>query len=122
MRKYLLALLFVITFSCTQDSIEDIQMIPNESLTINLDEGIKLENYIVTDEVLMNLKVSKSGRYDVKIKDISGNIVSKEVIDLKLGSNVHKLYVKVLPKSSYTVELIDGSNKLIGTEIFSMQN
>ena len=122
MKKYLLALLFVITFSCTQDSIEDIQAIPNESLTINLDEGIKLENYIVTDEVLMNLKVSKSGRYDVKIKDISGNIVSKEVIDLKLGSNVHKLYVKVLPKSSYTVELIDESNKLIGTEIFSMQN
>jgi hypothetical protein len=122
MKKYLLALLLVITFSCTQDPIEDIQAIPNESLAINLDEGIKLENYIVTEEVLMNLKVSKSGRYDVKIKDISGNIVSKEVIDLKLGSNVHKLYVKVLPKSSYTVELMDGSNKLIGTEIFSMQN
>jgi hypothetical protein len=122
MRKYLAASLIIIMFSCTQDSIEDIQMIPNESLAINLDEGIKLENYIVIDEVSMNLKVSKSGRYDVKIKDLTGNIISKEVIDLKLGSNIHKLYVKVLPKSSYTVELIDESNKLIGTEIFSMQN
>ena len=93
MRKYLVASLLIITLSCTQDSIEDIQMIPNESLTINLNEGIKLENYIVTDEVSMNLKVSKSGRYDVKIKDITGNVVSKEVIDLKLGSNIHKLYV-----------------------------
>jgi len=122
MKKYLVSALIIIAFSCTQDVIEDVQAIPNESLSINLDEGIKLENYIVIDEVLMNLKVSKSGRYNVKIKDITGNIISKEVIDLKLGSNIHKLYVKVLPKSSYTVELIDGSNKLIGTEIFSMQN
>ena len=122
MRKYIAAALIVITFSCTQDPIEDIQMIPNESLSINLHEGIKLENYIVTDEVSVNLKVAKSGNYKVVIKDISGNVVSKENIDLKLGSNIHKVYVKVLPISSYTVELVDQSNKLIGTEIFSMQN
>ena len=122
MRKYIIALVFVTAFSCTQDSIEDIQMIPNESLAINLDQGIKLESYIVTDDVSMNLKVSKSGGYNVVVKDIDGDVVSKESIDLKLGSNIHKLYVKVLPKSSYTVELIDESNKLIGIEIFSMQN
>ena len=122
MKKYIAAALIVIAFSCTQDPIEDVQMIPNESLSINLDEGIKLENYIVTDEVSVNLKVAKSGNYKVVIKDISGNVVSKENIDLKLGSNIHKVYVKVLPISSYTVELVDQSNKLIGTEIFSMQN
>ena len=122
MRKYIVASLLIITFSCTQDSIEDIQMIPNESLAINLDQGIKLESYIVTDDVSMNLKVSKSGGYNVVVKDIDGDVVSKESIDLKLGSNIHKLYVKVLPKSSYTVELIDSSNNLIGIEIFSMQN
>ena len=122
MKKYIAAALIVIAFSCTQDPIEDIQMISNESLSINLDEGIKLENYIVTDEVSINLKVAKSGNYKVVIKDISGNVVSKENIDLKLGSNIHKVYVKVLPISSYTVELVDQSNKLIGTEIFSMQN
>ena len=122
MRKYIAVALIVIAFSCTQDPIEDIQMIPNESLSINLDEGIKLENYIVTDEVSVNLKVAKSGNYKVVIKDITGNVVSKENIDLKLGSNIHKVYVKVLPISSYTVELVDKSNKLIGTEIFSMQN
>ena len=70
----------------------------------------------------MNLKVSKSGSYVVVVKDIDGDVVSKESIDLRLGSNIHKLYVKVLPKSSYAVELIDSSNNLIGTEIFSMQN
>ena len=122
MRKYIAVALIVIAFSCTQDPIEDIQMISNESLSINLDEGIKLENYIVTDEVSVNLKVAKSGNYKVVIKDITGNVVSKENIDLKLGSNIHKVYVKVLPISSYTVELVDQSNKLIGTEIFSMQN
>ena len=122
MRKYIIAILLATAFSCTQDTIEDAQIVPNESLAINLEQGIKLESYIVTNDVSMNLKVSKSGSYVIVVRDIDGDVVSKEAIDLRLGSNIHKLYVKVLPKSSYTVELIDGSNNLIGTEIFSMQN
>jgi hypothetical protein len=122
MRKHIIAALLVTAFSCTQDTIEDTQIVPNESLTINLDQGIKLESYIVTSDVSMNLKVSKSGTYGVVVKDIDGDVVSKESIDLRIGSNIHKLYVKVLPNSSYTVELVDSSNNLIGTEIFSMQN
>ena len=122
MKKYLVSALIIIAFSCTQDVIEDVQMIPNESLSINLDEGIKLENYIVTDQVSVNLKVSKSGNYKVAIENIAGNVVSKENIELKLGSNIHKIYVKALPISSYTVKLIDESGRLIGVEIFSMQN
>jgi hypothetical protein len=122
MRKYIIAMLLVTAFSCTQDTIEDTQIVSDESLTINMDQGIKLESYIVTSDVSMNLKVSKSGTYGVVVKDIDGDVVSKESIDLRLGSNIHKLYVKVLPNSSYTVELVDSSNNLIGTEIFSMQN
>ena len=122
MKKYLVSALIIIAFSCTQDVIEDAQMIPNESLSINLDEGIKLENYIVTDQVSVNLKVNKSGNYKVTIENIAGNVISKENIELKLGSNIHKIYVKALPVSSYTVKLIDESGRLIGVEIFSMQN
>ena len=122
MKKYLVSALIIIAFSCTQDVIEDVQMIPNESLSINLDEGIKLENYIVTDQVSVNLKVNKSGNYKVVIENIAGNVVSKENIELKLGSNIHKIYVKALPISSYTVKLTDESGRLIGIEIFSMQN
>ena len=122
MKKYLLSALIIIAFSCTQDVIEDVQMIPNESLSINLDEGIKLENYIVTDQVSVNLKVNKSGNYKVAIENIAGNVISKENIELKLGSNIHKIYVKALPVSSYTVKLTDESGRLIGVEIFSMQN
>ena len=122
MRKYLVSALIIIAFSCTQDVIEDVQMIPNESLSINLDEGIKLENYIVTDQVSVNLKVNKSGNYKVSIENIAGNVISKENIELKLGSNIHKIYVKALPVSSYTVKLTDESGRLIGVEIFSMQN
>jgi len=122
MKKYLVSALIIIAFSCTQDVIEDVQMIPNESLSINLDEGIKLENYIVTDQVSVNLKVNKSGNYKVAIENIAGNVVSKENIELKLGSNIHKIYVKALPVSSYTVKLTDESGRLIGVEIFSMQN
>ena len=122
MKKYLVSALIIIAFSCTQDVIEDAQMIPNESLSINLDEGIKLENYIVTDQVSVNLKVNKSGNYKVAIENIAGNVVSKENIELKLGSNIHKIYVKALPISSYTVKLTDESGRLIGIEIFSMQN
>ena len=122
MKKYLVSALIIIAFSCTQDVIEDVQMIPNESLSINLDEGIKLENYIVTDQVSVNLKVNKYGNYKVAIENIAGNVVSKENIELKLGSNIHKIYVKALPISSYTVKLPDESGRLIGIEIFSMQN
>ena len=122
MKKYLVSALIIITFSCTQDVIEDVQMIPNESLSINLNEGIKLENYIVTDQVSVNLKVGKSGNYKVAIENIAGNVISKENIELKLGSNIHKIYVKALPVSSYTVKLTDESGRLIGVEIFSMQN
>ena len=122
MKKYLVSALIIIAFSCTQDVIDDVQMIPNESLSINLDEGIKLENYIVTDQVSVNLKVNKSGNYKVAIENIAGNVVSKENIELKLGSNIHKIYVKALPISSYTVKLTDESGRLIGVEIFSMQN
>ena len=122
MKKYLVSALIIIAFSCTQDVIDDVQMIPNESLSINLDEGIKLENYIVTDQVSVNLKVNKSGNYKVAIENIAGNVVSKENIELKLGSNIHKIYVKALPISSYAVKLIDESDRLIGIEIFSMQN
>ena len=122
MKKYLVSALIIIAFSCTQDVIEDVQMIPNESLSINLDEGIKLENYIVTDQVSVNLKVGKSGNYKVAIENIAGSVVSKENIELKLGSNIHKIYVIALPISSYTVKLTDESGRLIGVEIFSMQN
>jgi hypothetical protein len=122
MKKYLVSALIIVAFSCTQDVIEDVQMIPNESLSINLDEGIKLENYIVTDQVSVNLKVNKSGNYKVSIENIAGNVISKENIELKLGSNIHKIYVKALPVSSYTVKLTDESGRLIGVEIFSMQN
>ena len=122
MKKYLVSALIIIAFSCTQDVIDDVQMVPNESLSINLDEGIKLENYIVTDQVSVNLKVNKSGNYKVTIENIAGSVVSKENIELKLGSNIHKIYVKALPISSYTVKLIDESGRLIGVEIFSMQN
>ena len=122
MRKYLVSALIIIAFSCTQEVIDDVQMIPNESLSINLDEGIKLENYIVTDQVSVNLKVNKSGNYKVAIENIAGSVVSKENIELKLGSNIHKIYVKALPVSSYTVKLTDESGRLIGIEIFSMQN
>lgn len=117
MRKLLICLLFV---SCTVDPIED-AYVP-EPLAISLDKGIKLENYIVTDQVLVNAKVDRSGQYSIKIKDISGSVVSKEVIDLKIGSNIHKVYVKVLPVSSYSVELFSESGELIGTEVFSIKN
>lgn len=117
MRKLLICLLFV---SCTVDPVED--MYVAESLAISLDKGVKLESYIVTDEVLMNVKVDRSGQYGIKIKDITGSVVSKEVIDLRIGSNIHKLYVKVLPVSSYSVELVSDSGELIGTEVFSIKN
>ena len=118
MKKYLA--LSLLLFSCTADTID--YELPSEVLSIGQDQGIKLESYVVTEAVSINLKVNQNGYYSVLIKNISGSVVSKERISLSSGDNIHKVYVGVLPVSSYSVELVDEDYKLIGTEVFSMQN
>ena len=125
MKKLLfISLLLSLTLSsCMRDEI--FEPIVNEvpkSLEIAEIQGIKLESTIVNDEVNMNVKLSYSGTYRIKIRDIGRNLVSQEQIDAKVGDNILKVYVKSLPSDSYTIELTDSNNEVIGLTTFVVQH
>ena len=125
MKKLLfISLLLSLTLSsCMKDEI--FEPIVNEvpkSLEIAAVQGIKLESTIVTDEVNMNVKLSYTGTYRIKIRDIGRNLVSQEQIDAKVGDNILKVYVKSLPSDSYTIELTDSTNEVIGLTTFVVQH
>jgi len=125
MKKLLfISLLLSLTLSsCMKDDI--FEPIVNEvpkSLEIAAVQGIKLESTIVSDEVNMNVKLSYTGTYRIKIRDIGRNLVSQEQIDAKVGDNILKVYVKSLPSDSYTIELTDSTNEVIGLTTFVVQH
>lgn len=64
----------------------------------------------------MNVKLPYSGQYRVRLKDIKGTLVSQEIITANMGDNLLKVYVSTLPKSSYTITLVDLDNKVLGVE------
>jgi hypothetical protein len=119
MKKLLVLLSLVVLSGCMADDIfEPVNTIVPESLEIMDIQGLKLESVIVSEEVQMNVKLSKSGEYRIKIRDIGKNLVSQEKITGELGDNILKVYVSSLPKDSYTIELVDGNNDILGISTF----
>ena len=114
--KKLIGLVLILFFSCQKD-IDTFTYIP-DALEIPEVSGIKLENYIVTDKVQVNVKLPNDGQYRIKIFDFTNKLVSQELINGDKGDNVLNVYVNALPPSSYTVSLYD-NNKLIGKEFFT---
>lgn len=120
----LFAILLVLGTKCTSDSYEftDYTYVP-EALVIEEPQGIKLENYVVDNQVDINVKLPVDGIYRIKIIDLSGKMVSQEKLTAKKGDNILKIYVNALPVSSYEVQLLDDeTNLLLGTELFAMKN
>lgn len=120
--KKLLSILFVFTLivGCSKDDVfvEPVQ----NNLQIKDLIGIKLENVFVTDKVSMNVKLETAGTVRIKIKDLSGEMVSQEKIDVVAGDNILSIYTKSLPKSSYTIELCDINNTVLGTTVFVIKD
>ena len=123
MKKHLLYTLFALTAitSCAKDEfyVGDIYNLVPESLVIKENAGLKLENYIVKDQVNVNVKLPSQGVYRIRIEDISGKVVSQEKITAAQGDNMLKVYVNALPKSSYTLKVTTEFNQKIGDQIFS---
>ena len=120
----LFAILLVLGTKCTSDSYEyaDFTYVP-KALVIEEPQGIKLENYVVDNQVDINVKLPVDGIYRIKIIDLSGKMVSQEKLTAKKGDNILKIYVNALPVSSYEVQLLDDeTNLLLGTELFAMKN
>lgn len=124
MKKLLTLVITLLVVSCMKDDLQDITpytVVP-ESLVISEQSGIKLTNYLVSDEVLINVKLPTEGTYRIKIRDISNKVVSQEKLHGDQGDNILKIYVRTLPISSYTVELLTDSNKIIGRQVFGILN
>ena len=123
-QKIYYTVLFSLFLACTPDydiEPQPYSFIP-EALQIIEPTGIKLENYVVEGQVDINVKLPQDGDYRIKIKDITGKLVSQEKLTAKQGDNILKIYVNALPVSSYTVELLNTSNVLLGKQLFAMKN
>ena len=121
MKKLILVVLVIIGFAaCTKDDmlIEPTQQIKSE-LQIQNSVGIKLETPFVTSEVSMNVKMETAGSVTIKIFDIANRVVSKEVMNVKAGDNILKVYTSALPSSGYRIGLFDASGKQLGITDFN---
>jgi hypothetical protein len=65
----------------------------------------------------MNVKLDTSGNYYIKIRDIQGKVVAKELVKGKVGDNLFTVYTSTLPKSSYKLELYLENEKVGFTTI-----
>lgn len=120
MKKYLVLLGLLLVVSCFREDTEEFySLYVPKNLEISELFGLKLENYIVEDEVAMNVKLPESSTYRVKILDIENTIISQEKIQGNEGDNILKVYVKSLPHSSFTIVLENEFGDQLGSEIFS---
>jgi hypothetical protein len=121
MKKLILVALVIIGFvGCTKDDIfiEPTQSVKPE-LQMASSVGIKLETVFVTSEVAMNVKTETAQTVTVKIFDIGNRVVSKEVMSVKAGDNVLKVYTSALPSSAYRIGLFDSNGNQLGITDFN---
>jgi hypothetical protein len=121
-QKIYYTILFTLFLACTPDydfEIEPYTFVP-EALIIKEDVGIKLDSNFVTTQVRMNVKLNNSGNYYIKILNISGKVIAKELVNGRIGDNIFTVYTSTLPKSSYRLELFHEAEK-VGTSLINLQ-
>ena len=122
MKKLLTLIGLTILTSCAKEYDFEViavdQVIPQE-LLIEKEVGIKLESRFINDEVLMNVKINAGGLFTIKVVDIKGEVVSKEIVRGEEGANLFKIYTNTLPISSYRIELFCDDEK-VGAEVINL--
>jgi hypothetical protein len=119
-KTVIFALIVVGLVGCSKDDIFELptqQVTP--ALQIKNSVGIKLETAFVTNEVAMNVKIDVEQPVTIKIFDISNKVVSKEVVTVKAGDNILKVYTSALPSSAYRIGLFDSKNNQLGITDFN---
>ena len=120
MKKIILGLGIIATLVSCQNEVEITPTVQvSEELKISDKVGIKLQTPFVTNEVAMNVKIDAAQTVTVRIFDIANRVVSKEVMDVKAGDNVLKVYTTALPSSAYRIALFDNNNKQLGVTDFN---
>ena len=118
-QKIYYTILFLLFLACSPDydfEIEPYTFVP-EALVIKEDVGIKLDSNFATTSIRMNVKLNNSGNYYIKILDITGKVIAKELVNGKIGDNIFTVYTSTLPKSSYRLELFHEAEKVGTTQI-----
>lgn len=120
MKKLLLIALVLFVAGCSQEDIIEPTPIVVDRLDMVESSGIRLDNNMVTDEILINAKLTTSGECRVKIRDIANVVVSQEKLNVVSGDNILHIYTSALESSSYTIELVDSNNNIIGRDLFTV--
>lgn len=118
-QKIYYTILFSLFLACSPDydfEIEPYTFVP-KALVIKEDVGIKLDSNFATTSIRMNVKLNNSGNYYIKILDITGKVIAKELVNGKIGDNIFTVYTSTLPKSSYRLELFHEAEKVGTTSI-----
>ena len=118
-QKIYYTLLFSLFLACSPDydfEIEPYTFVP-EALVIKEEVGIKLDSNFATSEMKMNVKLNSTGNYYIKVLDITGKVVAKELVNGRIGNNIFTVYTSTLPKSSYRLELFNDDKKVGATSI-----
>jgi len=118
-QKIYYTVLFTLFLACTPDydfEIEPYTFVP-EVLVIKEEVGIKLDSNFATSEMKMNVKLNSTGNYYIKVLDITGKVVAKELVNGRIGNNIFTVYTSTLPKSSYRLELFNEDKKVGATSI-----
>src|SRR5210317_2039030 len=118
-QKIYYTILFSLFLACSPDydfEIEPFTYVP-ETLVIKEDVGIKLDSNFATTEIRMNVKLNSSGNYYIKVLNITGKVVAKELVNGRIGDNIFTVYTSTLPKSSYRLELFNDDKKVGATSI-----
>lgn len=123
MKRNLFVILFVFAVlgACSRDEFYSPYAMAHMSEDLHIAEisGIKLQEYIVEDQVAINIKLDSDSTVRVKLLDIEGITVSQEQIKVYQGDNILKVYVKALPTSSYTVQVSDLNGNVVGNQVLS---
>lgn len=121
MKKLLIFFTVLLLTGCTKDlELEQINLVEvPETLVIDKEVGIKLENRFTSEEVRMNVKINAEGLFTIKVLDIENQVISKEVVRGEVGDNLFKVYTNTLPVSSYRLELFCDDIK-VGTEVINL--
>ena len=103
--KWYQAILFTLFLACAPDRDEFISynMNINTKLEIADLEGLSFENSSITDGTEFNFKTQTAGKYTLEIRDHFKTLISKSIIDAKVGDNVMKFYTRALQNSDYTI-------------------
>ena len=111
--------MFMIVLIAGCRKVEVIPQPVNPLLNINSTAGIKLQTTFVTTEAAMNVKSAVAQTVTVRIYDISNRVVSREVLDVKAGDNIVKVYTSSLPRSAYRIAIFDSKGAMLDITDFN---